>query len=93
MIVQLFTERLLVLLIAAPLPVVLPFASTRLDIVFVVPATKTKIGRTPPPLMTVGTSVRPMMVMLFVIAGNCDPSVIIFVTANKILFLPGVVLA
>jgi hypothetical protein len=70
------------LLIAAPLPVVIPFARTRLERLFVVPSTKVKIGQDPPPLMTVGTSARPVIATLFVIVGNCNPSVMVFVTEN-----------
>ncbi len=79
---QLSTCSVLELLIAAPLPVVLPFTSTSRDRLFVVPAAKMKSGRLPPPLMTEGTSVRPIIATLFVIVGNCNPSVIALVTLN-----------
>jgi hypothetical protein len=55
---------------AAPFPSVRPLASTSRDTMLVVPAEKLKRGRVPPPLMTVGTSVRPLTVTLFVIGGN-----------------------
>jgi len=81
-ITQLLMVRMLALLIAAPLPVVLPFASTRFDKLFVVPAAKVNSGMMPPPLMTVGTVAPPMIATLLVIAGNCNPSVMTFVTVN-----------
>ena len=79
-IIQPLTERVLKLWMAAPFPVVLPFARTRLERLFVVPAAKVKRGKAPPPLITVGTVAPPMMATLFVIVGNANPSVIIFVS-------------
>lgn len=81
------------MMIAAPLPAVTPFASTSLDKRLVVPAARFNNGSVPPPLITVGTSARPIIATLFVMAGNCNPSVMGFVTPNSITLLPGVALA
>jgi hypothetical protein len=64
-----------------------------LDRLFVVPAAKLKICKTPPPLMTAGVLAAPMIVRLFEIVGNGDPSVMTFVTVILISFFPGVTFA
>ena len=43
--------------------------------------------------MMVGKSACPIIATLFVMAGNCNPSVMTFVTPNRITWLPGVALA
>jgi hypothetical protein len=60
---------------------------------FVVPAANVNIGTAPPPLMTVGTSMRPLMVTLLVMGGRGETSTIGSVTANSMTLSPGVALA
>src|ERR1035437_6058689 len=59
----------------------------------VVLATKKKIGTVPPPLITVGTSMRPMMVTLLVMGGSGDTSTMGLVIPNSMTLWPGVAFA